>query len=223
MRRPPQARIPRQPRQRPRTRLPKADITLGRRPETHLPGAKRPPVTAAELVMHRQQREPDPRHRRGRGNPLCYLGRIGIRRPVRLVVQIMKLGSAGIARLKHLHLHEGRDRLDLIGRHLREIAEHEPPPGPEGVARVRPSRLGQPRHRALERMRMQVRRRGQQNCPPFAPGGRPRLDPRDPAIRTDRHSHIARPTIRQKRPLRPEHGHLDTPNMCRHNLIKTLA
>jgi hypothetical protein len=47
------------------------------------------------------------------------------------VVQIVELDIGRISGLKHFHLHEGRDRLDMVGRQPVEKPEHQLPPGPE--------------------------------------------------------------------------------------------
>jgi hypothetical protein len=106
-------------------------IGVKRVAEPDLTGSKRAPVAAAILIMHRQQGQPDSGHRTGRRDPLGHLGDVGIGNAARLMVQIVEFHIGGISRLKHFHLHEGRDRLDMIGRQPVEKAEHQLPPGPE--------------------------------------------------------------------------------------------
>ncbi len=88
---------------------------------------------AAMGVERRQQREADAGRRAGGGDARGHLAEIGIGRAVDVVVQIVELADRGEAGLQHLHVGEGGDRLDVVGREPREEAVHHLAPGPEAV------------------------------------------------------------------------------------------
>jgi hypothetical protein len=52
------------------------------------------------------------------------------------VMQIVKFDIGGIARLKHLHLHQCGDAFDILGRQVVQKAIHDLAPRPERVARL---------------------------------------------------------------------------------------
>ncbi len=74
-------------------------------------------------------------------------------------MQIVKLADRGEARLQHLHIGEGGDRLDIVGRKPAEEAVHHLAPGPEAVG-ARTAAFGQRGHAALEGVAMQVGQAG---------------------------------------------------------------
>jgi hypothetical protein len=180
--------------------------------EADLPGAERAAVAAAELVMHRQEREPDPGPRRGGGDPPGHLGRVVVGPAAGAVVQVVEFDVGRIARLQHLHLHEGGDRLDMVGRQPVEKAEHQLAPGPERVARIRPPPFGQPRHRPLEGVAVGVRRRGKKDVDDMVRGPRhARLNRRDPPRSVQRDPHIFGPACPGQGLRGPECRHRRSP------------
>ena len=133
--------------------------------EPPLAFVQRPPVAAAPLIQHRQQRQPQPGLLRRRRDPPRHLGQIVIGAGGR-VVQIMELGHGGITGLGHFHHHHGGNGLRILGRQAAKEAIHQLAPGPEAVIapilQGGPAPLGQPSHRALEGVGMQVDHGGQQ-------------------------------------------------------------
>ena len=96
----------------------------------------------------------------GGDDALGHLGAARVGRAVGRVVQIVELGDGGEARLQHLDIKLRRDRLDLVGLHRQREAIHGLAPGPERVRAVA-APLGEPGHRALEGVAVQVGERGQ--------------------------------------------------------------
>ena len=127
----PQNRIRRQSRPRPLRPLPQPPEALHIIAEPQLPRRQRPPVAAAPLIQHRQQRQPQPGLRRRRSNPPRHLGRIAVNLPPRRVVQIVELADACIARLRHLQHHHRRNRLHILRRQPLQKPVHQRPPRPE--------------------------------------------------------------------------------------------
>ena len=117
-------------------------------------------------VEDRQQRQSDSCVARGRDDPRRHFGAVGVRRAVRGVMEIVKLRHAGKARLQHLDIGLGGDRLDIVRRHREREAVHGLAPGPERVGRG-PADFGEPRHGALKGVAMQVRNRGDCNRMPL--------------------------------------------------------
>ena len=71
------------------------------------------------------------------------------------MVQIVKLGDAGVTRLEHLDIKLRGDSFVVFGRDAREKAVHQFAPCPEIIV-ARAAFLGEPRHGALEGMRMHI-------------------------------------------------------------------
>ena len=132
------------------------------------------------------------------GDARRHLADIAVRPAVSCVVQVMEFADAGEAALEHLHVGKRRDRLDVIGRKLRQEPVHRLAPGPKGVV-DRSATLGETSERALERVAMQVRQPRQGNAADLFPdiAGSPSRDLDDHAI-LDPHVDIARPTAGQK-------------------------
>ncbi len=113
--------------------------------EADLALRQRPPVAAAELVMYRQQGQADAAGCGGGGDALAHFAEPGIGRATGLVVQIVEFDIGGESGFEHFHLHEGGDRLDLVGIDAVEKAEHPLAPGPEAVGwSVRAARSSRP-------------------------------------------------------------------------------
>ena len=133
-------------------------------------------------VEHRQQGQADAAGTRRRGDAGRQLGTVGIGLSRRIMVQIVEFGQRGKAALDHLHHGIGADRLHALGRQPVQETIHDLPPGPERIRR-RATRLGQPRHAALEGVAVQVGHAGQRNAGnAFALARGIRLDGLDPAI-----------------------------------------
>ena len=101
--------------------------------ESDLAIAERTLVAAAILVMNGQQRQADAGLMGRCCDTLRHLCQIIVGCAVRLMVQIVEFHIGGEARLKHFHLYQCGNRLDMIGRQPVEEAVHQLPPGPEGV------------------------------------------------------------------------------------------
>ena len=124
--------------------------------EAPLALAERPPVKAAGHIQGRQQGQTNPsllcrvnqgqRHRRG----------IGIGFAIRLMVQVVKLAHVRVTGLEHLDIQLGRNGAQIIRADFAGKRIHDFTPGPETVRRITPT-LCKTGHRALERMRMQIR------------------------------------------------------------------
>ena len=174
--------------------------------EADLSRPQRPPVAAAILIEHRQQRQADA----GCGSRRCdaggHFGKVSIGLTARLVMDVVELHIGGIACLQHLHLHEGGNRFHILRRQLVEKAEHQLAPGPETVPRIRSPPLGQSRHGALEGVGMQVGRGRQQQAKAHSIlfGLRSGGHMAHLAIRGDMHRHAACPAIGQKRLFCPQ-------------------
>ena len=85
-----------------------ADEAVGIGAEPLLPGAERPAIEAAELIMHRQERQADAGAARRGGDALRHLGDVVVGAAAGPVVEVVELDVGGVARLQHLHLHEAR-------------------------------------------------------------------------------------------------------------------
>jgi len=146
------------------------------------------------------------------------LGQVVVGRATRPMVHIMELAHRGISGLLHLHEHQCRDRLDLVGRQAIDEAIHQVSPGPEAVASRR-AILGHARHRALERMRVQIAQRRQQSIDPHIPRQRRRagLDHGHEPVR-ELEPHIFCPTRSEQSLLCVDHDRAPPSdyNMSRH-------
>ena len=114
---------------------------------------------AALAIEHRQQGEADARRLGRRHDALRHLGHVVVGPAVGLVMEIVELGHRGEARLEHLHVGEGRDRLEVVRRQPLDEAVHRLAPGPEGIG-LAAAPLGEARHGALEGVAVQVGQAG---------------------------------------------------------------
>jgi hypothetical protein len=131
-----------------------------------------------------------------------------------LVVDVMELADRGVACGQHLDVQMARDRLCLLGGQARHEPVHELAPGPEVVVR-RAAHLGQPGHRALERVRMHIghsrqRRSGERLR---AVPGCALLDGREVALRVDRDRNVVYPAAGQERRRREVARHAVSVNL----------
>ena len=96
----------------------------------------------------------------GRGDdPLRHLGHVGVGMAFRVVMQIVELADAGVARLQHLQIGLRGDGLELVGVEHASKRVHAAAPGPEVVGAgggMRTNELGAAGQRPLMGVRMQV-------------------------------------------------------------------
>src|SRR4051794_2765518 len=106
-------------------------------------------------------------------------------------VNVVELGDRGVAVAQQVDIEEVRDDLRLVRREALDEAIHELAPGPKVVFGAA-AQLGQSGHRALERVRVQVRHSRQHRAGERLRAARPGLDRNDLAL-VDRHEHVLRP------------------------------
>jgi hypothetical protein len=128
--------------------------------EAALVVARRLVAEAGELVGHRQHRDSDAGRARRVDHARAEFRDLRIARTVLRVMHVMEFAHRRIAALEHLDVQPARDRRERVGRDLQREAVHQVAPAPEAVGGIR-AVFGEPRHRALERVRMQVRHAGQ--------------------------------------------------------------
>jgi hypothetical protein len=123
-------------------------------------------------------------------------------------MKIMEFDVGRVTGLKHLHLDEGGNRLDVVWRQPVEEAEHERAPRPEAVARVRAAMFGEARHGALEGMAVGIRRGREEDVDPVVCAcGAARLDGGDAASGVNGHADAFGPPLIGQRLRRPEYRH----------------
>src|SRR3546814_4965452 len=76
-------------------------------------------------------------------------------------VELCRCGKSG---QRHIHLHVRGYRLDIIGGEQLEKAVHDLAPGPEIVRILRSATFREPRHRALEAVRVDIGYSGKQRA-----------------------------------------------------------
>ena len=157
-------------------------VAIGIIDEAALPGDRRLPAEAAVIVECRQKGDGDPRRLcRGQAAEREF-GRIGIGRPVRLVMQVLELAHHREAGLQHLDIELGGNGLEVFRTQLEGEAVHGFPPGPETVS-TRTGLLGQAQHEALMGVGMHIGDRGHRDAadllrPPCRRASRRRSCPR---------------------------------------------
>ena len=166
---------------------------------THL---RFPVAEPAIAIQRRQMRQTDAGGIGGGDHAAAQLGRIVVGPAIGLVMHVMKFGHRREAGLQHFGIELPGNRLDILGRQPRREAVHGLPPGPETVGAGRhiwSAAFGQPGHRALEGMAVQVGQAGQNRT--VQPQGRcilcirGRLRDQASGIHADQH--IVVPAIRQ--------------------------
>ena len=158
-----------------------------------LAGGGRRAAEAAAGIERRQQREPDAGRGARRGDPARHLAEVGVGPAVDVVMQVVELADRGEADLEHLHVGEGGDRLDVIGRKPGEEAIHHLAPGPEAVGGLA-TMLGKAGHAALERMAVQVgQARHGDTGEVLGAVARGAVGDRHDGAVSDREAHVARP------------------------------
>jgi hypothetical protein len=80
---------------------------------------------------------------------------VGIGAAVGVVVHVLELAHAGVARFEHLGIEPGRDRLHVLRAEARGKAVHQRAPAPEAVV-LFGAVFGEAREGALEGVRVQV-------------------------------------------------------------------
>ncbi len=186
--------------------------------EAALFGQRRLGAEARALVQHRQQRDADARALRGAQQAQRHLGRIGVRRAVGLVMDIVEFADAGIAGAQHLDIELRGDRLQRLGRQPQRKAVHQLAPAPERIVGGR-AELGQAGEAALEGVRMQIGHAGQHRpCGARRVGGGRGVgrDGGQLAVGVPAQQHVAGPAIGQQRLGGEQRSignwtHLDTP------------
>ena len=138
---------------------------------------------------------------------LGKLAKVAIGRASNVVMQVMKLGHARVARLQHLKENLRCNRLDVLGREAVKVAIHQAPPCPEAVRWVRPAHFGQARHRPLKRVAVQVHRRRQKQIHRAVTGSALRNHSRDSPIQANMNSTVLRPALRRKHLFRMNNRH----------------
>ncbi len=195
-------RRPGGPRHLPAKRLVQPRRPLQIHPEAPLAPRQRLAAEAARLVHHGHVYQADPRGARRGNDPSAHLGRIVVAPPVRPTVQIVELADAGEARLEHLDVQLGRDRLHVVRGQVAEERVHHLAPAPE---RIRPAPLREPRQGALERMAVDVGDPG--NRPPrhrLASAAAARLHRRDAAALVHLDHGVAPPAVPDQEPFEAE-------------------
>ena len=91
---------------------------------------------AGALVEHRQQRQADARVLGGGLQRVAHRERVGVRRAVGLVLQVVELADVGVAAGQQLAVEVRGDGLHVVRGHGAGHAVHAVAPAPEVVARV---------------------------------------------------------------------------------------
>ncbi len=151
-------------------------------------------------VKHGKQRDPDAGPSGGGENAPGHFRTRLIGRTIGRVVEVVEFGDGGEPRLQHFHIELRRDRLDVVGRHLKREAVHRLAPGPERVD-LPAANFRQTGHGPLEGVAMQVRGRRRHDrmtlvaLPRLGAG----LDGCDFAL-FDRDPHVGLPALGGQRP-----------------------
>ncbi len=172
--------------------------------ESALARAGRGAAEAAVGIEHRQQGQADTRRRRRRGNAPRQFGRIGVRPPIRVMVQIVKLADPSEAGLQHLCEGQGGDRLHIVRPEPIDEAVHDLAPAPEVVVPPSP-RLSEACHAALEGVAVDIRQAGQPDPGPLILSRRvdPDLDGADPPALAPK-AHAVSPAVGQQGGFKPQ-------------------
>jgi hypothetical protein len=107
-------------------------------------------------VETRQQCEADAGDLGGSHNSCRHLGRIGIKRAIVVVMEIVEFPDTRVALLEHLDIEQGCDSFRVFGGHLQRETIHCLAPCPERIRGVAAC-FGEASHAALERVTMQAR------------------------------------------------------------------
>ena len=178
-------------------------------------------VEPALAVEHGQMREADPALLARREDRARGFGHVVIMPAADAVVEIVELGRGAVSGFGHFELHQRGHCLDMLGREDVEEAVHDLPPGPEIVGARGPARFGQPRHRALEAVRVHIGEPGEQRAHRRSRIEAARRDLRDQARIVDMHRLVGAPACgREDLPCRDDASHSPlrlSLIMCIHN------
>jgi hypothetical protein len=130
-------------------------VTLDIVTKALLAAGQRAPIETAAHVQHRQQGQADAGFARGGGERVGHRRRHGIWPAVGRMVQVMELADRGVTGFEHLHVQLRGHRVQRVRIEARREPVHRLAPGPEAILGMGLA-FGQARHRALERVRMQV-------------------------------------------------------------------
>jgi hypothetical protein len=186
-------------------------VAVDRVDEAALPVRWRSAAKTGMGVEDGQQGEADAavlgrlRYRDGHG------GGIGIGGAIGLMVEIMKFGDAGEAAFQHLHLGDGGDGADVVGRQRGDHRIHGFAPCPETVSRCACA-FGKARHGALEGVTVGVGEAGKAGCMALVVRLRcaVRLDARNDAV-LHGEADMARPAGGQQGLFEPDGCHAQLP------------
>ncbi|EPZ87428.1 hypothetical protein BURCENK562V_C0919 [Burkholderia cenocepacia K56-2Valvano] len=189
-------------------RIEQFEHAVGRVDEAALVVARRLVAEAGELVRHGQHRDADAGRARGIDHARAELRDLRIARAVLRVMHVVEFAHRRVAALEHLDIQPACNRRERVGRDLQREAVHQVAPAPEAVGGIR-AVFGEPRHRALERVRMQVRHAGQHRpgraCDACRRVGVGR-DVGQRAARVPAQQHVAAPAIGQVGMVREQQG-----------------
>jgi len=94
----------------------------------------------------------------------------------------MEFTDCRISGLQHFHLHEGRDRFDIVRIECIQKAKHDLAPGPETVAPALAPTFAHARHRPLKGVAVQVDRCWKKDADPLTLGWLALLNSRDEPV-----------------------------------------
>ena len=111
-------------------------------------------------VQRRQQGQADPHAPRRAHQRESHFALVGVRPPIRIVVQVVKLADLRIAGTQQLAIHECRDRFELLWRDPTRHPVHAIAPAPE-IVFAAVGAFGEPGDGPLECVAMRVDQSGQ--------------------------------------------------------------
>ncbi|MGY3697366.1 hypothetical protein ACVIGA_007446 [Bradyrhizobium sp. USDA 3240] len=193
---------------------------IDRADEATLPGVRRCAAESAVGIETRQQRKPDAGGLSCLRNTHGHLSRIGVRRAVAIMMEIVKLTDARKAALEHLDIEQGRNGCDVVGCHRQRKAVHRLAPGPERIGAVA-AQFGKAGHAALKRVAVQARQsRNCQLVTLISGGGGHACRHRDDRAVGDHDLHVIGPARRQQRECEMQSCHFSMPaGQNRHTII----
>ena len=184
---------------------------VDRADEPALAGMRCGATKGAVRVETRQQCKADAGDLGGSRNSRRHLGRIGIKRAIVVVMEIMEFPDARVALLEHLDIEQRCDGFGVFGGHVQREAIHRLAPCPERIRGVAAC-FGEAGHAALERVTMQARYSGDGQLVAFVAGSRRRADRNlgDDPIGHD-HLHVIGPPSGKQRRSEMQSGHVSKP------------
>ena len=128
---------------------------IDRADEPALAGMRCHSTKGAVCVKAWQQREPDTRCLGSSRNSHRHFRRVGVRRTIVVMVEIVEFADARVALLEHLDIEQRCDGFRVFRSHLQREAIHRLAPRPERISGVA-ARFGKSRHAALKSVTMQA-------------------------------------------------------------------